>query len=554
MRIMWKKILSALCLLAILVAAGAVNTQWINQHTLIDGISEGDLVEKMITFAHTVENNNYDDFFKYLICLEHPSDTPNILFALGYVGWQVFGRDYRSLLHVMTVIYIFLIAGTYLVTRKFSDSYIAALIAACFVAVYPMIYELSRSFTTYPLSTAIFCFSILLLINTKDFTKFWWSLAFGLAFGINLISERGTPPLFMIGPLAYTLYRVYIHWKNEPQIRSLIILNIATAGVLASVIALPYLVQYAMNNFIHNVELINQDIFAPESPWYGRRFALPYYPVELDRTQAGPGAGVLFFLMLIVVIRNKPKYAGYLYTWLGVPFIIFTAIAQKAETYTIAWLPAVAAVTGIGLVKLRPKGIGALLFIPVFGLTLFHFVDNSYMQSWASSRIAPKMGSIKAWALNKDNYVRPRPLRKGYHHFEVAKEIADKYSEKEFVFMVNSNPDPIRDDRMDMAFLVAIHNPSICQYYPTSELFDHEDDRYVDTVVIRPDTLKKLGCPLNESFENEIRLSCIYQFLVHYPDKQEELADVIKSLPKEKIKAYDLGHDMPLNLYEITCP
>ena len=551
---MWKKILSAFCLAAILFAAGAINTHWINQHTLIDGISEGDLVEKMVTFAHMLENKNYEDFFKFLLGIEHPSDTPNLLFAMGYVGWHAFGRDYRSLLYVMTIIYLFVIAGTYLVTRKFSDSYIAALIAACFVAIYPMIYELSRAFTTYPLTTAIFCFSIWLLIKTKDFQKFWWSLAFGLVLGVNLIAERGTPPIFIIGPLGYTLYRVYVHWKNEPQIRSLLLLNIAVAGIIASVIALPYLLLYGLNNFIHNVELINQDIFAPESPWYGHRFALLYYPVELDRIQAGPGAGLLFFLMLIVVIKNKPNNAWYLYTWLAVPFIVFTAIAQKAETYTLTWLPAVAAVTGIGLTKLRPKGIGALLFIPVFGLCLFHFVDTTFMQSWTPRLLKPEMGAFTSWIFNKDNFVKPRPLRTGYHHFEVAEKIADKYSKKEMVFMVNTNPDPKRDDRMDMAFLVAMHNPSICQYYPTSELYDHQDDHYVDTVVIRPDHLKSLGCPLDESFETEIRQNCIYQFLVHDPEKQKELAQVIRALPQKKIETYDLGHDMPLDLYEITCP
>ncbi len=299
---MWKEIFAALCLIIIMMVFGVVNTNWINNHTIIDGISEGDLVEKMITFAFSKEYQNHDSFYKFLVNWVSPSDTPNLLFYLGYQSWKVFGRNYFSLLHLMTIIYLFLILGTYLVCRHFKGSIVAGLMAAILVALYPMIYELCRSFTTYPLTTAIFCFSIICLIRTREFTSVWWTIIFGFVFGINLLAERGTPPLFMLGPLVFVIYKAWLSCRNNTALAPRTIFNLALAGCIASLIALPYLINYVILNFSHNTELITKDIFAPESPYYGQKFTFEYYLVELDRVQAGPLAGLLFFVALPLVI------------------------------------------------------------------------------------------------------------------------------------------------------------------------------------------------------------------------------------------------------------
>lgn len=551
---MWKKILAALCLIAILTAFGIANTYWVSRHTVIDGISEGDLVEKMVTFASHMDKGIKGNYYKFLVNWEYVSDTPNLLFYLGYQSWKVFGRTYHALIHLMTIIYLVLILGTYLVCRQFKGSRIASLIAAAFIAIYPMIYELCRSFTTYPLTTALFCFSILFLIKTKDFTNTWWSIAFGLLFGINLLAERGTPPLFMLGPLVYVIYRAYKIRKENRSMTSLVAFNLGIAGILSSIIALPYLVNYVILNLSHNTELITKDIFAPESPYYGRIFPFEYYLVELDKVQAGPLVGVLFFIMLAVVIwkRKELENTGVLFSWLAVPFIVFTIISQKAETYTITWLPAVAVVTGIGLTKLKPKGIGILLLLPVYALSIFHFINPFVDDQMVIKYYKQNMNPFVAWITGHENFVRPRPLRQGYHFDEVSTKMVHRYSDKGLVMMVQLNPDPTRDDNMDMAFWITIQNPKISQYYPTAEIFDHDNDLYIDSIVILVDILKSQGC-LDEDWEETIRSWCIYPFMIHPPELQNSFVDWLKTLNMIKIETFDLGHDLPLNLYEVTC-
>jgi len=87
--------------------------------------------------------------------------------------------------------------------------------AACLVSFYPLLFVLSRELLLdFPL-TALTALSLYLLLRTNDFRNRPYALAFGLAYGLALLTKWA---FFVIslGPLGYVLWRSFRRGEADP--------------------------------------------------------------------------------------------------------------------------------------------------------------------------------------------------------------------------------------------------------------------------------------------------------------------------------------------------
>ncbi len=163
------------------------------------------------------------------------------------------------------------------------------------------------------------------------------------------------------------------------------------------------------------------------------------------------------------------------------------------------------------------------------------------------------MNPIVEWLSGKNNMAPPRKIRRGYNFDEVSEKIANKYKEHKYVLIMYINPDENRDDNMDMAFWVSMKSSNIRGYYPKTEIFDHENDYYLDAIVFPFDTLDEKGC-LDEQWSKKLKQWHIYPFVIHPLALQNEIIEWVKTLNFDKVTTYDLGHDLMMDFYEVYCP
>ncbi len=369
------------------------------------------------------------DYIQLLYATKVPHQTvypPLFQFSAAILN-ILFGTS--RLVSVMTSIFYFLLmmVSVYLIGKKI-DKEETGLFAAFILSMFPMIFGMSRIFLLEFCLTAVVCFSVYCLLCTESFTSRKYSLIFGLSLGLGML-VKFTFPIFIIGPLFYTLFKTF---KSESLIKQKIKLkNIFLALIVGFSISYPW---YAVNwsaNIIKDIsrfQVLSYITTRPSEiqlPWYTPDGLLFYFE-SVFFYQISP-----FFLFLLIFsippfIKSRTKHKPVFIIWLSFSFIAFTIIGNKASHYILPILPAIALILSIGVsaipfIKLRYTLTTFAIIIGViqfFGVTYFGYskIEQIIDDIFIGSRI------MKYSSLSLQNFVNfPNPFP--YESYIKEKEI-----------------------------------------------------------------------------------------------------------------------------------
>ena len=159
-----------------------------------------------------------------------------------------------------------------------------AVFATALVGLLPQVYDWCRAFTTYPAATALLCFALVFLIESQGFMRPLATAAFFVTVILMLLVERGTPPIFLAGPVAFALWpRVRDLRERRPMRLFWVHLALGVAATL--LVAGPYLMGYVTGGAAHIGERVTERWFQPGDYWYGKSFVGHYYLVELAKNR-----------------------------------------------------------------------------------------------------------------------------------------------------------------------------------------------------------------------------------------------------------------------------
>ncbi len=526
----------------------AVDLWWIDRHTTFDGVSEGDLVNKALEFRDFWESKDHTDKekWRYLLCREERTDTPRLLFLYGWWSMKIFGESLDSLLYPMVVWHALLLFATYVFGRVTVGEK-AALLGMAILAFMPQVYDYARSYSMYCASAAIYMFALVALIKSEGLTRLKPGIIFALLAATQMLTERGTPFLFLAGPLAVCVWPTV---KEIAQGRTRIFfwLNILIGMMIFYVLVWPYLLGYLSLSVGHIGERVSQPYFVPGDQWYGSSFKFAYYLVELGLRQAGPLTALVFYLSLIALWRKPFENRRFVVASLLAPFIIFTLIATKDVTYVLAWLPpvALAAAHGILSLPLKPLRMIAAAFVLIVGI--FNFASWSFGLGWVEKyNIADgSERSLFSFLTNWHGHSQPRKPDSSWRLQETAEKIVKSAQGSEPVYVHYQYRTGGIDPQFDLAFYVCFIDPrieNIIRFYPLPE--DSPDFNLTLVTIIPVGAWKKAGHSETPTLYRLLLKFDTGRFIEHHEDEKLAFDAYLKSLKRTELFSGELAPGYP---------
>ena len=286
-----------------------------------------------------------------------------------------------------------LLLSTYGIASAFGGRK-AGLLAAFVISMYPIIYGLTRHYLLEVPLVSMVTLAVWLLIRTEDFERRGVTVECGLSLGLGMLT-KWTFVVFVGGPFLVVAVRA-LRARSRRRL-----LNLALALILAAVVAAPwYLNNLTTMPFLARLAVAYGR--AEGDPAVGSQGSWLFYLFSFVNDQVLLPFALLFVVGLIVLVRRR----GYDYAillllcWTVLSYAAFSNFPQKDTRFTMPYLPAVAAISALGLIQIRRRelriGLIALLILYAFfqfaGLTwgLSGRLRGSLLSPWVAVRIGAR--------------------------------------------------------------------------------------------------------------------------------------------------------------------
>jgi 4-amino-4-deoxy-L-arabinose transferase-like glycosyltransferase len=283
-----------------------------------------------------------------------------------------------------------LMLSTYGIASRFGGRR-AGLLAAFIVSMYPLVYGLERHYLIDVPLMAMVALSIWLLLHTERFERRGVCVAYGLSLGFGMLTKEAFA-IFAAGPCLV----VILFALPERSRRKL--LNLALALAACALVAGPWYVV----NLLPKLEFLGRMpvyALAEGDPAIASLGAWTYYLRAFVTDQVLLPLALLFVAMLVpwlLARRSRYEIAFLLAGWIVLPYLAASAFINKDARYTMPYLPAVAIITALGLVRLRPRAVRVGLSVALVFYAAVQFLGLSWgLSSRLPAGLLPAQVSVQ---------------------------------------------------------------------------------------------------------------------------------------------------------------
>lgn len=303
---------------------------------------------------------SYPPLFQLIGATIHLADMSNLPFHIIYLTPLVF--------------FIISMHFVYKIGKEIFDKK-TGLLAAMIVSFYPEIYKHSRYFNDGIALVAMVSFSTYCLLRTRSFRSIKFSLLFGIAFGLGMLTKE----LFIIYMLPLVTF-IILQSLSVRSDRLKKILNVIIFVCLSSSITLATGYYQGVGGDLHSVWL---RIFRP---WHwseidrATQYKSLFYVAVIERNLLTLFFTVLFLTafcyFLISKVSKRDKF--FLILWLFLPGLFLTLFPLKDSRYVLPSLAPMALISAYGVTKIKSHiaqciMIGFILFLSVTQYYLISF-------------------------------------------------------------------------------------------------------------------------------------------------------------------------------------
>ncbi len=280
------------------------------------------------------------------------------------------------------------------------------LIAAVIISLYPSIVGMRRFYLIEIALVATVALSIYFLLLSDNFKNRKYSIAFGIAFAISILT-KWTALFFIIGPLAIVIYESFKNYsfKHDSLTQKPVntkksnkkeqkkqkkgsgqspVFNIIIMGAAALIVSLiwygPHISEVYRtmvwgNEFWGTTEG-DPEVFTVQS--------IIFYAIALINSQISFIFFIIFLAGLIIALRSRSRSNYILLSWVILPYIVMTLLRNKNDRYTIASITAVAIISALWIASINTKKTKAIvvsLLIIAGGFQLFTLAEGMDLAS-----------------------------------------------------------------------------------------------------------------------------------------------------------------------------
>ena len=355
---------------AVLLFHGIVGVHWIVAQEAITGSDELDYFQSAQRFERTWPETG-SIFSKAVAIFDYPEHglAAPLTLIFHHIGGEIFGRTVTVNRMYSLAAFLGTIALLFLFGRSLDGPWTGILVAGVY-AVFPYALIHARYYNGFAVTAFFITGAMLFLVQSRQMTR-WWAMAlFGLFFGLALLSERGAPPIVLVGPSAvYCGWSLWFHARSRNRrltARAVGLLLISV--IIALAVAARYVLGYAFENIEHNKMMINR-------PYYPARQHFYYFIQKSYRWLTGIPLALVLIGASGAALRFLPRRR-----WILIPSLIAILILGNTIKF---WLAFVLIVVGIGLSRndIHSWMVAAWMLVPTLVFSTFATKDLEYVYS-----------------------------------------------------------------------------------------------------------------------------------------------------------------------------
>ncbi|MFZ4848463.1 MAG: glycosyltransferase family 39 protein [Caldilinea sp.] len=289
----------ASALLGLVLLSTATNWGWVQTNVVLVGRDSTGHLEKSLEIADRLASGGGQALFQ-AITLD--SFRPPLLYLLTQPAYAVWGRslDVAQIPNLLLFALILLLTF-WLARRTVGDGW--ALLAVALLSLLPMATAMTRLYYMENSLAAPLLAAFYALLRSERFRHRGWSIGFGGALGIALLS-KWTAPLYLALPLLYLLWTGNFWQLQRSALRSWQPRGAAVGGALGVGFLLALAWYWPNREFV-----VEQEMFLGEWllwPWT-LLFALALYALWSGRGQIGNGWTAVTLALAIASLWYLPR-------------------------------------------------------------------------------------------------------------------------------------------------------------------------------------------------------------------------------------------------------
>ena len=363
---------------------------------------------------------------------------PPLVYWMVLPWYHLFGTGIPVAVASNLVFIAILVGSVYALGRRLGGRAVG-LTAAILTVGYPMLVTQFKEFQLDAPLTAMVTLALCLLVYSEGFRKPRYTLAFGAACGLGMLTKWTFVVCIGLPALVCLAQAIAADIRHRRPQRLLVV---GVAALIAYTIASPW--------YVTNIQQFRIDMKAngaPQAalegdPLVGSTASNVWYLQNFLSQQLFLPNVLLFVAGLVAFVRARPKRLEYWYPLLLIigTCLAFTAIANKDPRYTLPVLPAIAIISVWWISQLKRRNrIIAGSIIALYSVIMFMTI--SFGTNLLPKNVAFTDGSTLVTVYAQRGYIIGPPTHEQWHQQEVVQLAAAQPAGQQVVWY--SGPDTI---------------------------------------------------------------------------------------------------------------
>ncbi len=402
------------------------NIIWLRIDTLPPIWDQAGHLTKSYEYFKAIEHLDSNILYKLL---NISNFYPPLFYISSYPFYKILGMSSDSGCLTNSIFLMLLIFSTYGIANNLYGKR-AGILSALLASTYNVVSTHSRQYLLEMSLISTVTLAIYFLLKSHDFKERRYSIAFGIAAGIGMLTRWNF--LFFIFPAV--IYNVYKFFRYRTMFREQV-KNLIIASVFSVIIFSSWYIANT-GNILLNAGVSIKDSAVIEGDPHGLSIENFMYYLKAINEQVSSPLYLLFIAGFVLYIyRYRENKDMSIFWWFIGSYIIVTAIANKDSRYSMHYLPAVAIFSTFWIKDIKSaivkNGLSGIIIIFV----LLQYFSSTYgLRLFSVERIS--LGALNI-ILSQSN----PPAREDWRVDEIEKVILNENSFYNTKNMVRIIPD-----------------------------------------------------------------------------------------------------------------
>ena len=299
---------------------------------------------------------------------------PPLIFVLGGLWSMFYGIGVVQITFLNTLFLISGIIGVHLLTKELTKSDLAANLAAFVFSFFPVIFDISRSFSLDLPLTVFVIFGFWTFLKSKYLSDFKYSSLFVLFVILSSLTKLNGFLYFV--PIGLFWLGYSIKYKQIENFKKLMVMAVAYLFGVGWwwIVNWQNIYSYLTGLAGSGEPLTDPMNLLSSTTWF-------YYFKLFSSQQIGIILTIVFLISLFLFGKKLSKERRWLiWLFLIVNYLMFTIIKNKDYRFTMPMLPMVAVIIGIGLEKIN--SLNKTFFKILIGFLSLFLIFNYFCNSF----------------------------------------------------------------------------------------------------------------------------------------------------------------------------